>query len=91
MKMMVTVEVGPPGDLSVVSSLFRQQSLVGASGPGLPSCHVFMRSKLRAGISLMVQWLRLQAPKAGGPGSIPGQRTRFPISKLRSNIPLCHN
>ena len=24
----------------------------------------------------VVQWLRLQAPKAGGPGSIPGQGTR---------------
>ncbi|TEA38635.1 hypothetical protein DBR06_SOUSAS110563, partial [Sousa chinensis] len=26
--------------------------------------------------SLVVQWLRLQAPNAGGPGSIPGQGTR---------------
>ena len=25
--------------------------------------------------SLMVQWLRLHAPNAGGLGSIPGQRT----------------
>ena len=24
----------------------------------------------------MVQWLRLRAPHAGGPGSIPGQGTR---------------
>ena len=24
----------------------------------------------------MVQWLRLHAPKAGGPGSMPGQGTR---------------
>ncbi|TEA36710.1 hypothetical protein DBR06_SOUSAS310123, partial [Sousa chinensis] len=27
--------------------------------------------------SLVVQWLRLHAPNAGGPGSIPGQGTRF--------------
>ncbi|TEA25208.1 hypothetical protein DBR06_SOUSAS1010096, partial [Sousa chinensis] len=26
--------------------------------------------------SLVVQWLRLHAPNAGGPGSIPGQGTR---------------
>ena len=28
------------------------------------------------GTSLVVQWLRLQAPKAGGPGYIAGQRIR---------------
>ena len=28
------------------------------------------------GTSLVVQWLRLRAPNAGGPGSIPGQGTR---------------
>ena len=30
-----------------------------------------------SGTSLVVQWLRLQAPNAGGPGSIPGQATKF--------------
>ena len=25
---------------------------------------------------MVVQWLRLHAPNAGGPGSIPGQGTR---------------
>ena len=28
------------------------------------------------GTSLVVQWIRLYAPNAGGPGSIPGQGTR---------------
>ena len=28
------------------------------------------------GTSLVVQWLRLHAPNAGGPGSIPDQGTR---------------
>ncbi|TEA34221.1 hypothetical protein DBR06_SOUSAS2710098, partial [Sousa chinensis] len=28
------------------------------------------------GNSLVVQWLRLHAPNAGGPGSIPGQGTK---------------
>ena len=28
------------------------------------------------GMSLVAQWLRLRAPSAGGPGSIPGRGTR---------------
>ena len=28
------------------------------------------------GTSLVVQWVRLHSPNAGGPGSIPGQGTR---------------
>ena len=28
--------------------------------------------------SLAVQWIRLQAPNAGGPGSIPGQANKLP-------------
>ena len=33
----------------------------------------------------MVQWLKLQVPNAGGPGSIPGQGTRFQLPQLRPN------
>ena len=33
--------------------------------------------------SLVVQWLRLRAPNAGGPGSIPGQGTRSHMPQLR--------
>ena len=29
------------------------------------------------GTSLVIQWLRLHAPNAGGPGSIPGQGAQF--------------
>ena len=35
------------------------------------------------GISLVVQWLRLQGPTAGGPGSIPGQGTRPQMLQLK--------
>ena len=35
------------------------------------------------GTSLVVQWLRLQAPNAGGPGSIPGQGSRPYMPQLR--------
>ena len=31
----------------------------------------------------MVQWLRLHAPNAGGPGSTPGQGTQFFMLQLR--------
>ena len=39
--------------------------------------------KVTQGTSLVVQWLRLHAPCAGGPGSIPGQGTRFHMLQLR--------
>ncbi|TEA37350.1 hypothetical protein DBR06_SOUSAS1910041, partial [Sousa chinensis] len=34
--------------------------------------------------SLVVQWLRLCAPNAGGLGSIPGQGTRSHMPQLRA-------
>ncbi|TEA30634.1 hypothetical protein DBR06_SOUSAS4110079, partial [Sousa chinensis] len=33
--------------------------------------------------SLVVQWLRLCSPNAGGPGSIPGQGTRSHMPQLK--------
>ena len=36
---------------------------------------------------LVVQWLRLHAPNAGGPGSIPGQGTRSHMPQLRVCMP----
>ena len=36
----------------------------------------FWLQKAVGGTSLVVQWIRLCAPSAGGPGSIPGQGTR---------------
>ena len=40
------------------------------------------------GTSLVVQWLRLCAPNAGGPGSIPGHGTRSHMPQLkRSHMP----
>ena len=35
---------------------------------------------------LVVQWLRLQVPSAGGLGSIPGQGTRFHMPQLRPGV-----
>ena len=35
------------------------------------------------GTSLVIQWLRLHAPIAGGPGLIPGKETRSHILQLR--------
>ena len=38
--------------------------------------------KRSIGTSLAVQWLRLCAPSAGGPGSIPGQGSRMQQLKI---------
>ena len=48
------------------------------------------------GTSLVVHWLRLRSPSAGGPGSIPGQGTRSRIPQLRARMqqlkdPACLN
>ena len=38
------------------------------------------------GTSLVVHWLRLHAPNAGGLGSIPGQGSRSHMLKIRVHI-----
>ena len=48
------------------------------------------------GTSLMVQWLRLGTPHAGGQGLIPGQGPRFPhattkCSHATTKDPACFN
>ena len=42
------------------------------------------RKKRGSGTSVEVQWLRLCAPNAGDPGSIPGQGTRSHMLRLRN-------
>ena len=44
----------------------------------------FLKRRQR-GTSLVVQWLRLLTPNAGGLGLIPGQETRYCVSQLRPN------
>ena len=39
-----------------------------------------------AGTHLVVQWLRLHAPNAGGPGSVPSQGTRLLMLQLRAHM-----
>ena len=41
-----------------------------------------------SGTSLVAQWIRLCAPNAGGPGSIPGQGTR---SHMHATTKTWHN
>ena len=43
--------------------------------------------KMVKGASLVVQWLWLCAPNAGGLGSIPGQGTRFLMLQLKTCMP----
>ena len=45
-------------------------------------------SKVWEGTSLLVQWVRLCVPNAGGPGSIPGQRTKAHMPQLRLGTAL---
>ena len=52
-----------------------------------------MVKNLPAGTFLVVQWLKLHAPNAGGPSSIPGQGTRSHVLQLNilhavSKMPL---
>ena len=39
----------------------------------------------KGGISVVVQWIRLRAPSAGGLDSIPGRGTRSRMLKLRQS------
>ena len=48
--------------------------------------HKILHKISYVGTSLMVQLLRLCAPNAGGPGSIPGQGTRSRMLQLRAHI-----
>ena len=41
------------------------------------------RSEKAVGTSLVVQWLRLYTPNAGGPGLIPGLGTRSHMLQLK--------
>ena len=55
-----------------------------------PSCFQVLAITNKAAIetSLVVQWLRLHAPNAGGLGSIPGQGTKIPHTATK---PTRHN
>ena len=37
---------------------------------------LYLNKKIKIGTSLVVKWLRLLTPNAGGQGSIPGQETK---------------
>ena len=41
---------------------------------------------IKLGTSLVVQWLRLRAPNAGGPGLSPGQVTKSRMPQLRAHM-----
>ena len=49
-----------------------------------PAKFAFLLSVVSEGFGTsLVQWLRLRAPRAGGPGSTPGQGTRSHMPQLR--------
>ena len=49
--------------------------------------HYTLKKKHVWRTSLVVQWLKLWAPNAGGPGSIPGQETKAHMLQLRVWMP----
>ena len=80
----------PPGTARLLCSHPNQSGTEGLS--------LLLNRKLQTGISLVVRWLRLQGPNAGGPGSIPGQGTRphvlqlkTPQATVETDDPKCHN
>ena len=62
-------------------------------------CQVYGDQKILARTSLVVQWLRLLIPNAGGLGSIPYQETRShklqlkisPQAETKIKDPMCRN
>ena len=48
---------------------------------------VYFSLKNQGGISLTIQWLRLRAPNAGDPGSIPGKGTGSHMPQLTVCMP----
>ena len=66
-----------PG-IRVTSVLF----ILSNSVPGTLDMH----RQILLGTSLVVQWLRLHTPNAGGPGLIPGQGSRSHILQLRVHM-----
>ena len=60
----------------------RKRDLVKQLGESMETSeksHIKSRAR---GTSLVVQWLRLHSPNAGGQGSIPGQGTRSRMTQL---------
>ena len=59
--------------------------------------NIFTIKKPHTGTSLVVQWIRLRTPNAGGLGSIPGQGTRSHMhattksSHATTKEPTCRN
>ena len=65
---------------------------------GCPSLWtILIQKKNLSGTSLVVQWVRLRAPNAGGPGSIPGRGTRSRMHATTKSLhattkdPMCRN
>ena len=90
----------------IMSQLIQKPFHFGFEIPSMMYCElirVFLNSveiihkNTMGGTSLVVQWLRLHVPKAGGPGSIPGQGTRSYMhaatrsSQAATKEPACSN
>ena len=61
----------------------RNKPIGGSLTPSRFSGKIYGPNLRSPGTSLVVQWLRLHTPNAGGQGSIPGQGTRSHMSQLK--------
>ena len=77
----------PEGEIHFLSSFLRSHKWdlrfmpTAVSTPERTWVELFYKVTLDT--SLVVQWLRLRAPNAGSPGSIPGQGTRSRMPQLK--------
>ena len=69
----------------------RNKPIGGSLTPSRFSGKIYGPNLRSPGTSLVVQWLRLHTPNAGGQGSIPGQGTRSHMLQLRAHMPQPKN
>ena len=77
-----------PGLLTPTSGIVLLVPLLGKPKGLRQECPRLQWRKADGGTSLVVKWLRLYAPNAGGQGSIPGQGTKIPEATTK---PMCCN
>ena len=68
------------------SFFYIQSSLYTINKEDLQLHHKMRKLRLKEGTSLVIQWPRLPAPNAGGPGSVLVQGTRSYMPQRRSKI-----
>ena len=69
--------------LKILQAMLQQKGM--ASHFSILDFIIDLEKLINVGTSLVVQWLRLGAPKVGSPGFIPVQRTKFCTLQLKED------